>query len=151
MIIGNLNDTESIEKLHPLYKAAFAWIRNNYKAVHRSGMKRVVIDGDSLFANIDNPVMKLESEQVMEVHRRYIDIHIPVDKDETIGWSPVYGLEEEIEPYDSSLDRAFFGDTPVQYFVVKPGEFAIMYPHDAHAPIIGEGSIKKICMKVAVE
>jgi biofilm protein TabA len=151
MIIGNINDTAEVEKLHPLFRKAFQWIRANYRTIHESGVKQVKIDGDQLFANIDVATMRTADEQIFELHRRYIDIHIPVDKTETIGWMPEYLLRNVKDEYDATLDRAFFTDRPLQYFTIQPGEFCIMFPHDAHAPIIGEGKIRKICMKILVE
>lgn len=151
MIIGKLDDTAEVEKLHPLFASAFQWLRANWRLVHDSGVKRVTIDADRLFANIDVAEMLSKECQRCEVHRCYIDIHVPVDGVETIGWRPVYGLENVIEPYDENLDRAFYADRPLQYFTVQPGEFAVMAPHDAHAPIIGNGTLRKICLKVLVK
>ena len=31
---------------------------------------------------------------------------------------------------------------------MQPGEFAIVYPEDPHAPVIGEGKIRKLIGKV---
>ena len=44
----------------------------------------------------------------------------------------------------------FFNDAPSTYFTILPGEFAIFFPGDGHAPLIGEGETKKIIIKVAV-
>ncbi|MGN0213002.1 MAG: YhcH/YjgK/YiaL family protein [Muribaculaceae bacterium] len=150
MIIGKLDDTAEVEKLHPLFASAFHWLRANWRDSHGYGVAQVEIEGRKVFANIDTATMKSPEEQILEVHRRYIDIHVPVSCDEIIGWRPVYGLESVIEPYTRQPDRAFYSDAPLHYFTIHPGEFAIMAPHDAHAPIIGSGTIDKICMKVRV-
>ena len=34
------------------------------------------------------------------------------------------------------------------YVTVRPGEFLIVYPEDAHAPIIGRGKLRKLIAKV---
>lgn len=151
MTIGNINDTAEVEKLNPLFASAFQWIRANWRTIHSTGEKQVRIDGDRVFANIDVADMRSRERQVLEVHRRYIDIHVPVDKDEVIGWRPVEGLSQVLDGYDEALDRAFYTDKPEGYFTLHPGEFAIMTPRDAHAPIIGDGKIHKICLKVIAE
>lgn len=148
MIKGNINDTAEVEKLNPLFASAFRWIRANWRTAHASGEKRVMIDGDSVFANIDTATMRTRDEQVLEVHRRYIDIHVPVDADEVIGWLPTADAQKVKDSYDEQLDRAFYTDAPREYFTLHPGEFAIMTPDDAHAPIIGSGIIHKLCLKV---
>ena len=42
----------------------------------------------------------------------------------------------------------FYSDKPDTYFQFKAGQFAIFYPEDVHAPMIGEGPIKKLVVKV---
>ena len=59
MIIGKLDDTAEVEKLHPLFASAFQWLRANWRSVHDSGVKRVTIDADRVFANIDVAEMLL--------------------------------------------------------------------------------------------
>jgi beta-galactosidase beta subunit len=41
-------------------------------------------------------------------------------------------------------------DSPEMYFGMEPGQFAILYPEDVHSPMIGEGSIKKMVVKVKI-
>jgi beta-galactosidase beta subunit len=36
------------------------------------------------------------------------------------------------------------------YFQLHAGQFGIYFPEDVHAPMIGNGNIKKIVIKVAV-
>lgn len=151
MTIGNIDDTAEVEKLNPLFASAFQWIRANWRTIHSTGVKQVKIDGDRVFANIDEAKMRSREEQVMEIHRKYIDIHVPVDCDEVIGWMAVSDLRHVRDEYDAALDRAFYTDKPERYVTLHPGEFAIMTPDDAHAPIIGEGVIHKICLKVIAE
>ena len=75
---------------------------------------------------LDN--IKYELQDDMEGEDKYIlqfyDFNITID-----------GIVKE----GKSLAR--FGD----------GEFAVMAPHDAHAPIIGNGTLRKICLKVLVK
>lgn len=148
MIIGNLLDTASVEMLHPLLKEAFEWLRAYSASVHATGVDRVVLKENALWANVETPMMKSKDEQVLEVHRAYIDIHVPVDKAEVIGYLPACRLRKVRKAYDEARDIAFYADAPLAYVTLRPGEFAIMTPQDAHAPIIGDGPVKKICMKV---
>ena len=34
MIIGKLSDTQSVERLHPLFREAFEWLRANAATAH---------------------------------------------------------------------------------------------------------------------
>jgi biofilm protein TabA len=44
----------------------------------------------------------------------------------------------------------FFSDTPDMFFQLTGGQFAIFFPEDVHAPMIGKGEIKKIVIKVKI-
>ena len=68
-----------------------------------------------------------------------------------IGWNPTDELTDRLTDYDPVKDREFFA-TPAcaSYVNVRPGEFLIVYPEDGHAPIIGEGKLRKLCAKVKV-
>ena len=55
------------------------------------------------------------------------------------------------EDYNEEKDIAFFVDRPTAYTKIYPGQFAIYFPEDGHAPGIGEGNIRKVIVKVQVE
>ena len=150
MIIGNLNDTTEIEKLHPLFHTAFEWIRDNMDKAHELGETRIEIIPGELFVNIDEVLMKERTEQLIEVHKEYIDIHVPINKSEIIGWEPVGQLNTPINPYNEEKDRAFYCAIPSSFITANPGYYCIMTPEDGHAPVIGRGRIKKLCVQVKV-
>ena len=41
-------------------------------------------------------------------------------------------------------------NAPDMFFQLTNGQFAIFFPEDVHAPMIGEGNIKKMVIKVAI-
>ena len=41
--------------------------------------------------------------------------------------------------------------TAQTYLTIRPGEFVIVWPEDAHAPIIGEGTLRKLIAKVLID
>ena len=57
-------------------------------------------------------------------------------------------LEKPSEPFNREKDAQHYDDAPDTSFVVKPGQFAIFFPEDAHAGCIGEGKILKLVIKV---
>lgn len=54
------------------------------------------------------------------------------------------------KPYEKENDCVLFSDIPEVFFTLKPGQFAVVFPEDAHAPAIGEGIIKKAIVKIKV-
>ena len=45
-------------------------------------------------------------------------------------------------------DIQFFDDEPQTFYTLRPGQFTILFPEDGHAPMIGEGDVRKIIVKV---
>lgn len=87
----------------------------------------------------------------LEAHRRFIDIHVPLKGGETIGWASRGLLKYPHGEYDEVADIEFFGDSAQSLLHVKVGQLAIFFPEDAHAPNIGIGAHRKLCIKIPVE
>ena len=87
----------------------------------------------------------------LEAHRHYIDIQIPLGGSEGYGWRPTQELTQSVAGYQAERDVEFFHDPASAHIHVRPGEFLILFPEDAHAPLIGnEAEIKKLVFKIAV-
>ena len=74
VIISTLADTTRVELLHPLLPELFRYVRT-HDLLH-TPCGRIELDGDRLFINNVNPQCVTAAEQVLEVHRRYLDVHI---------------------------------------------------------------------------
>ena len=81
----------------------------------------------------------------------FIDIQFPLLGVEKIGWKPGDQLLEESVPYNEEQDIAFYIDKPTAYTKIYPGQFAIYFPEDGHAPGIGQGNIRKVVIKIPVQ
>lgn len=149
MIIDSLQNAKKYASLHPLFAKAFAFLDNkdlNSLEVGKfeisDGLKLIVSDGDGKSAE--------ESLKKFECHDKNIDIQICLKGSETIGWKP---REKCINPngeYNPEKDVRHFNDKPDMFFQLTDNQFVILYPEDVHAPMIGEGSIKKIVFKVKI-
>jgi YhcH/YjgK/YiaL family protein len=69
---------------------------------------------------------------------------------ETIGWKPRENCATPNGVYNDEKDVLFFGDKPDMFFKLTNGQFVIFFPEDLHAPMIGEGDIKKLVMKLKI-
>lgn len=146
MIVSNLQNSHRIEGLHPLFKTLFDYVKT-HDLLHEE-LGRIEIDGDNLFINNVNPECVDKQKQVLELHRDYIDVHILLEGSETIGWKAIEDLTTETKPYQKEGDCALYSDTSTIWVDLKPGQFMIVYPEDPHAPVIGEGKIRKLIAKV---
>ena len=148
MIVSDLRQSARIESLHPLFKTVFDYVKSHDLLNEPCG--RIELDGDRLFINNVNPECVAAEQQVLEVHHQYIDIHILLEGEETIGWKPIADCTNETKAYDEQADCALFAEPGSTYVTLHPGQFAIFWPEDAHAPIIGEGSVRKLIVKVRI-
>lgn len=148
MIISKLENSSRIEPLHPLFKRLFDYVKQHDLLNHELG--RIVLEGDELFINnVELQGVSLE-KQPLEIHRDYIDVHILLEGEESIGWKAIEDLTNETKPYEKDGDCALYSDRPTTCVRMTPGEFVIVYPEDPHAPAIGEGKIRKLIAKVRV-
>lgn len=148
MIVTTLKDTVRIESLHPLFKKLFEYVKSHDLLHTEPG--RITIDGDNLFINNSEPTCVSQDEQVLEAHRKYIDVHILLSGKERIGWLPLEDCHKCTQPYDEKGDCALYGDKPSTYVDLVPSQVCIVWPEDPHAPIIGEGKIRKLIAKVKI-
>lgn len=147
MVLAHLDDAGRYEALHPRFRQLFDFVRHHDLAAFPPG--RVSIDGDDLYINIAHADLRSREEQKLEVHRRYIDVHFPLSGCEVCGISRLGDVTVASDaPFDEVGDFALYGEPARNYFSVRPGEFYIVWPEDAHAPIIGSGRLVKAIAKV---
>ena len=149
MILGNLKDTEKYEKISPLFKHAFDYLKsldfNNLE------LGKTELDGKDLFINITDTKLKTKDDAKVEVHNLYADIQLPVSRSESYGWINRSNLKNERESFNTEKDIQFFTDKATTFITVEPHDFVIFFPEDGHAPLIGEGEIRKIVVKVKIQ
>ena len=142
--------------------------KDPYNGLDRSSLVRFALDEARKVASspfvagsvtVLNDAVKINSQKVegrateaapLEAHKRFIDIHIPISSPERFSWSPTEALTSVDKEYDADNDIIFFNDEPQIYFDIFPGQFVIFFPGDAHAPLIGAGTIRKLCVKIPV-
>lgn len=146
MIIASLSDSFRYESLNPLFKRAFDFVREADLDSLDPGPH--VLEEDALIVMVNEPVMKKPEKARMEVHDRFIDIHVPLSREEGFTWKNRADLETPSEPFHVEKDAQHYDDAADASFVVKPGQFAVFFPEDAHAGCIGEGTIRKLVIKI---
>lgn len=146
MIVSNLENSQRIEGLHPMFGLLFDYVKT-HDLLH-ADLGRIEIDGERLFINNVNPECVALDKQVLELHHDYIDVHILLEGTETIGWKALEDLQNEVKAYSKEEECALYSDSPTTYVNLLPGQFVIVYPEDPHAPIIGHGKIRKLIAKV---
>lgn len=148
MVIDALNNSALAERLHPAFKLVFDYVKSHDLSLMEPG--RIELDGENVYINVVEVTGKDKTAAILETHKEYIDIQFPLVGKETFAWKSESELKKQREAYNVKDDIAFFTDEAELYFTMCPGEFAVFFPQDGHAPCIGEGQIKKAIAKVRV-
>lgn len=106
--------------------------------------------GDEIFANVMEAMPRTKEQSPIEIHRKYIDIQIPLTGDEIMGYTPKAELPEA--EYNADSDAALYpvGMLAAEYFNVKRSMFTVFFPQDGHAPAITPVKLRKVIVKVAI-
>lgn len=147
MILDSLENRARYYALHPRLEKAFDYLLTADLGALPAG--RHTIDGDDIFINVMDVDLKRPADAKLEVHDRYLDIQVLVRGErESFGWSRRDRLTQPLGTFDVQKDIRFFDDAPQTYYEVMPGQFTLLFPEDAHAPMVGEGAIRKVIVKV---
>ncbi len=112
--------------------------------------------GDQLFAIVmDYRTQSIETSE-LEAHRRYLDIQMLLSGREGVGCHLVPDLQV-VQSYDPVKDAELYqlpSTTPAR-FVLTPGTFLALFPHDAHMPCLtldqGPEPVRKVVVKLAMD
>jgi len=150
MIIDSLSNSSKYATLNPLFAKAFAYISSVDLASLEVG--KFDIDGDNLRGIVSdkNGTTAAESIAKFECHNAHIDIQVCIRGKETMGWKPRGTCVSPRGEYNAEKDVLFYEDAPDMFFGLTDKQFAIFYPEDVHAPMIGDGVIKKLVIKVKI-
>ena len=146
MILTTLADSGRIEPLHPLFKRFFDYVKE-HDLLH-APLGRIEVDGDRLFINNVEADLTDAATQLLEAHREYIDVHVVLDGEEHFGWRPLADCAAVRQSYDPAADCVLYADRPSSWLTLRPGQAAIVFPEDPHAPVVGEGRVRKLIGKI---
>ena len=149
MIIDTLSNASKYTSLNPLFAKAFDYINQNNAATLADGVSETP-EGLKVIVNTANGKTAETSLAKFECHDKNIDIQLCVKGLETIAWKPREKCVTPNGDYNPEKDVRFFNDAPDMYFQLTDGQFAIFFPEDVHAPMIGDGEIKKLVFKVKI-
>ncbi len=146
MIVDSLANLDFYGPLNSRFAKALAYLRGVDLKTLPEG--KYEIDGDEVYMMISERDLKKKDDAAMEAHDRYIDIQVVVDGHEGFGWKYRSECTAPRGEMNTVKDIIFYDDEPSTYFALKAGEAAIFFPDDAHAPLVGDGHVKKCVIKV---
>lgn len=149
MIIDSLANAERYSSIHPLFAQAFEYIKS-FDLKNAEIGKTDLSEGLKIIVAEKEGMTKDESIAKFECHNQNIDIQLCISGKETIGWKSRQSCKSPRGEYNSEKDVLFYEDAPDMFFELTDNQFAIFFPEDVHAPMIGEDVIKKLIVKVRI-
>ncbi|MDX9755810.1 MAG: YhcH/YjgK/YiaL family protein [bacterium] len=140
-------------KIYPYGKAwetAFAFLTTLSPDAEE---KRYELQGDDMYAMVQQYETRSLEEAKLEAHRQYVDIQMALMGSERMDWFPANKSQNNTE-YDAAKDVQFYNRptaAPVS-LTVSPHTFAVFFPNDAHMPQLSVGPsptrVKKVVVKI---
>jgi biofilm protein TabA len=149
MIIDTLTNAEQYYSLHKNFKVAFEFL-NSTDLAALPDETIVLTDGIKIIVSINESRIAETAIKSFECHNQNIDIQVLIRGNEAMGWKPRNHCQNIVSPYSEEKDYMFFEEPADTFFSLQEGQFVIFFPEDVHAPLIGEGSIKKLVVKVRI-
>ncbi len=108
MIFDKIENSALYENISPLIKRAFEYLKQTDFSQLENG--KHVIEGDSLFAIMQEYDTKNDGDAKLEAHQKYIDVQYIISGEECIGIRPLIN-QHPCKEYDAENDYALYDDT----------------------------------------
>lgn len=149
MVFDTLIHAEMYYSLHPGFKKAFEFLKSTDLSTIAPG--EYPIDGRNIYAMVKNYQTRLPEQGRWEAHKEYIDIQFVAAGEENMGYADKAEMQE-VEYVEQKEQIVLKGEG--QYLKMKPGNFMILFAHDAHMPCMAIDQpipVKKIIVKVKID
>ncbi len=151
MIVDRLEEVARYLPLNSRFGRAWEFLQAALRQPESLTDGRHVLEEGKLSVIVESAAGRGPAASPLESHRQMIDIQLVLAGVEQIGWRPQGECQEVTQAYLAERDIEFYSDRPKVWVELQPGEFAIFFPADAHAPLAGSGTVRKAIAKVAVE
>ncbi|WP_154066561.1 YhcH/YjgK/YiaL family protein [Enterococcus gallinarum] len=149
MIYDQLKNLKKYKNFHPNLGLVIEYLEN----IDIDSLPldwRYSLDENILFMIQDKKLNSVFTGEY-EYHKKYIDLHIIIDGEETIAYG--FGNITEIKEYSNKNDYGLVFSSRKQELYLSPKYFALFLPNEAHEPNrMTEKSkkVRKCIVKIAV-
>ena len=151
MIYAKNADALAYRGIHPNLDLALEHITPEFLVALRDN-QRVELKGDLVYCTRFTYETIPQEESFFEAHRRYLDIHIMVEGEERVD----VNRPEDLKLTDAQEGNDFYAYQGESWHstVLKPGEFLVVFPGDAHrikVQVDGPKTVSKAVFKVCID
>ena len=149
MIIDKIENASLYSGINPRFTMAFDYLKNTDLVNVASG--KYELDGDHIFALVQEYDTKSEEEALMESHYKYIDIQYIIEGKELMGL--VTKTDHIATLVDLEKDYANYDEENYSFMLFEEGMFGVYFPDDIHLPCIQldePARVKKVVIKIKI-
>lgn len=149
MIYDQLDHLIKYQRIHPELTRVIDYLEkvdSNSLVLGRND-----ILGDTVFLMLQENDLSDTYTGHYEYHKRYLDLHITVEGEETM----IYGFDKdsEVKAYDERNDYGLVTCHHKESIVIPENHFVLFLPEEAHEPsksTLNNKKVKKYVVKIAV-
>jgi biofilm protein TabA len=154
MIFGSIQNLTTDRRVLPAALVrGLDYLRDTDFSKVESG--RVEIDGDAIFALVQEYGTVPKGEKKPEAHRKYIDIQYVSGGSEIIGYGLESPLGEIAEDRLAEKDLLYYRSVQDEMeLILTPGMYVILFPQDVHRPGCRYGDsalVNKVVVKIRLD
>ena len=149
MILDTLQNAHLYYGLGARFIKAFEYLKTT--DFEKVGKGRYEI-GEDIFAIVNEYDTVDTAEELMEAHKKYIDVQYIVKGAELVGHDFLQDKTPS-KAYDEATDFMLFAEKPAFFSRLDQGNFAIFFPSDLHMPNIRIDTpirVKKVVIKIGL-
>lgn len=147
MILGKNREAAAYRGLHPRLDRALECLTDEF--LTSVGTETRKLEGEALYVTrFDYDTAPFE-ETFFESHKRYLDIHVMVKGSERVDIAHPEGLTL----YENKGDFYGYRGDAEQSVILRPGDFLVVFPGDAHRLKIAVDqpeAVSKVVFKILV-
>ena len=150
MILDHISRTSCYADLGEKFQKAFTYLTETDFTQLPKG--RYDIDGENVFALVNEYDTVDPSGEKMEAHKAHIDVQFIAEGEELVGHGFLLGQQPSV-PYDPKTDFMLFSEQPDFFSRFSKDMFAIFFPGDLHMPNVRVDApvrVKKVVVKIRV-
>jgi len=149
MILDNIENYKKYEELNRNFEKAFKFLKR--EDLGSLAVGKYEIDGEEVFALVQEYETKDLENAKYEAHKKYIDIQYMLDGNEYMGYSSIDKLKIT-SPYSEENDFMLLSGE-ANLIMLNSKDFSVFFPEDAHMPGIAikdKNKVRKVVVKVIV-
>lgn len=151
MIVDHLAHSSTYDVLGPRFARAFSFLRDLPTDI---AIGKYELDGENVFAMVQEYQTAPSPERKFEAHRRHIDIQFIVQGSEILYYRPIETLTAESEGFIEARDVTFYHHADDRPVYLGAGDFVVLWPQDGHKPGCHwdtESPVRKVVVKIRVD